>query len=105
MLDCRRTRRRRTGEEHRGPVSFYAVDCCNSLLRRSSVDKDKQRMQSQGRRRRTSGGKCFVCGEEEEEEEEEESKRYCKTLVEIDVNNSKGRYSPHPGGVGREFGG
>jgi hypothetical protein len=43
--------------------------------------------------------------EEEEEEEEEESKRYCKTLVEIDVNNSKGRYSLHPGGVGREFGG
>jgi phage/plasmid primase-like uncharacterized protein len=73
MLDCRRTRRRRTGEEHRGPASCYAVDCCNSLLRRSSVDKDKQRMQSQGLRRRTSGGKCFVCGEEEEEEEEEEA--------------------------------
>ncbi len=53
--------------------------------------KKKKKKQQQQQRKKKSLGLA---------EEEEESKRYCKTLVEIDVNNSKGRYSPHPGGVG-----
>ncbi len=61
--------------------------------------KKKKRTKQQQQRKKKSLGLA------EEEEDEEESKRYCKTLVEIDVNNSKGRYSLHPGGVGREFGG
>ncbi len=62
-----------------------------SVLFAEKKKKKKKQQQQQQQRKKKSLGLA---------EEEEESKRYCKTLVEIDVNNSKGRYSPHPGGVG-----
>ncbi len=62
-----------------------------SVLFAEKKKKKKKKKKQQQQRKKKSLGLA---------EEEEESKRYCKTLVEIDVNNSKGRYSPHPGGVG-----
>ncbi len=70
-----------------------------SVLFAEKKKKKKKKQQQQQQRKKKSLGLA------EEEEEEKESKRYRKPLVEIDVNNPKGRYSPHPGGVGREFGG
>ncbi len=62
-----------------------------SVLFAEKKKKKKKKKKQQQQRKKKSLGLA---------EEEEESKRYCKTLVEIDVNNSKGRYSLHPGGVG-----
>jgi len=100
MLDCKR---KRTAGEDRDLI--VPCDTCNPILR-SSVE-ETQRMLAKGRvssvlleeetrrrkRRRSGGGSSSS----------KRRRRRKRTLTSLlfNVNYSKGRHPPHPGGVGR----